>query len=142
MWSVTALAIARSRGKLDIGGETTRAEGATEALLRAVAISTQHYEHKRDDNTVKTNHGEILSFVPDRRDEALRLLTSLENTDLMTSAFGYAALARLRHRAGEGRQAWIAPALVALNRAPAALASSRCERMAKNKEICSWKPAT
>ncbi len=137
-FAVSALAIARSDGRYDLrgveaGGET----GTAEAMRHAVAIGKHFYDALKDDNAAKTNYGEILSHLSDRRTEAKRILGELEANDLVTSAYGYAALARMREEAGRGAPPWLAPALAALEHAPAAMAKTRCERMASYKGICS-----
>jgi hypothetical protein len=60
--------------------------------------------------------------VPSHHEEAVKILGELSDKDLLTSAEGYAALARLRAEKGD------APAREA--------AVKRCEAMTRNKNVC------
>jgi hypothetical protein len=135
---VAALAVARSDGAYDIRGLAMEGEeGASLAMNQAIAIAKHAYAKAKDDNTVKTNYAEILSHVPEHAAEAKRILAELEGADLVTSAQGYAALARLRQDAGLGSPAWLSHARAARERALMKLEKVRCERMASEKGVCS-----
>lgn len=136
-FGVAALAIARADGRLQLDGTEAAGEAAPAAALdRAALMSKLVYEKKKDDMTVRSNHAEVLSRIPEHRGAALAMLTELEGADLLATGHAYAALARLRSEAPAGTASWVAPAWVAMRHAPAALATARCERMAKNKEVC------
>ena len=133
---VAVLAVARSEGRYGFdGAEIADAERRLAELTRAARVSEELAARKKDDVNVRTNHAEVLSHLPERRGEALRTLTELEGADLVSSAYAYAALARLRVQAPRA-PAWVAPALVALEDAKAKVAVARCKRMAAKKEIC------
>ena len=70
----------------------------------------------------QTDLGEALSKVPAHQEEALKMLGELSEKDLLTSAEGYAALARLQAEKGD------APAREA--------AVKRCETMTKDPKVC------
>lgn len=134
---VAILAVTRSEGRYGFdGAEISEAERRMAEISRAVSLSEELSARKKDDVTVRTNHAEVLSHLPERRGEALRTLAELEGADLVSSAHAYAALARLRGQAPSTAPAWVAPALVALEDAKAKVAVARCKRMASNKEIC------
>jgi hypothetical protein len=66
--------------------------------------------------------GEALASVADHREEATRMLEYLAERDLMTSAHGWAALARLRRASG--------------NAAGADGALARCRTRTKIQSVC------
>jgi hypothetical protein len=127
-----AVAVARGDGALALDKEVDAgtlkgwagktAEERAANLQWAASTMTALDALKKDDAGVKTDLAEVLSHVEGRQDEAMKMLSELAEKDLMTSAEGYAALARLRDRAGDqnGRQA----------------AASKCEAMTKNAAIC------
>ena len=127
-----AVALARGEGALALEKEVDAstlakwagksAEDRAANLQWAVNTMSTLDGLKKDDAGVKTDLAEVLSHVEGRQDEAMKMLAELADKDLMTSAEGYAALARLRDRAGDqsGRQA----------------AASKCEAMTKNAAIC------
>ncbi len=134
---VAALAVARSGGAYDLRGLAMEGEeGTAMAMNQAIAIAKHVYANGKDDNTVKTNYAEILSHAPEHAAEAKRILAELEGADLVTSAHGYAALARLRKDAGLGSPAWLSHARAARERALVKLEKARCERMASAKGVC------
>lgn len=136
-YAVAALAVARSDGAYDLRGLAMEGEGgAALAMNQAIAIAKHTYANAKDDNTVKTNYAEVLSRVPEHAAEAKRILAELEGADLVTSAHGYAALARLRQDAGLGSPAFLSHPRAARERALAKLEKTRCERMASAKGIC------
>ncbi len=136
-FALAALGVARVDGRYDLRGVETKGErGPSEALATALSLAEHFHRAKKDDSVAKTNFAEVLSHFPNRRGEAKRLLSELEEKDMMTSAYGYAALARLRADAGVGAPPWLSPALTALERAPQEVAKARCARMASVKEIC------
>ena len=120
---ILALAAVRTDGGLTVGGlkgttfaeRTANLEWSIEALrgLNAKRLNNPSYQ---------TDLGEALSKVATHHDEALKILGELSDKDLLTSAEGYAALARLRAEKGD------APAREA--------ALKRCTAMTKNTRIC------
>jgi hypothetical protein len=121
---ILALAVVRSEGKLSVGG----LQGAT-AAQRAEAVAwsidaLRRLNAKRINNpSYQTDLGEALSKDPAHHDEALKVLGQLADKDLLTTAEGYAALARLRAAKGDA--------------AARAAAVKRCETMTKTPQICS-----
>jgi hypothetical protein len=134
---VTARAIARTNGRIGWGGKEASGEAAVaENLALAVRIVEERVKREPQNGTLRTDLGEVLSRVPARQAEARALLGDLERRRLVASAHGYAALVRLRDAAGADAPGWTGPVLAAMNKAPRALAMSRCLAMAKEKSIC------
>jgi hypothetical protein len=134
---VAALAVARTGGRYGWRGEEAPpGKGMAENLQTAIGIVRHFYEKRPDDAAVATSYAEVISHEPSKEQEALRILSGLEVQDVLASAHGYAALARLRRRSGSGAPGWIAPALEALEIAPGTVSSARCEKMAKGAGVC------
>jgi hypothetical protein len=133
-----ARAVVRSGGALPrvpaFAGETPGQRAAN--LDWAVRVQQTFVARNRKDAAARTALGEALAALPKHRRKALERLESLEKNDLMASAFGYAALARLRREVPKDRPAWLRHALRALDDAPAQLAEGRCRKMAKQPTIC------
>lgn len=136
---VMARAVVRTGGAIDAGH---RFPGASDEerktnLQWAVRVLHGFVNHKPADASAKTDYGEALARVPERQKEALRVLTTLAQKDLIGSAQGYAALAELRRDAGEGKLSFVAAPARTLAAARARLAEARCRRMAVDEEaIC------
>jgi hypothetical protein len=134
---LAVLAVARSEGRYALdGSEIADGERRSAEIARVVAMSDKLHASDKDDAAGKTNHAEVLSHAPDRRDEAFRTLSELESADLLSSAYAYAALAKLRSSPPRRAPGWVAPAWLAMQHAKAKVAHARCERMATKKEIC------
>lgn len=100
---VMALVIVRSGGKWLVGSElgakseadrTANVEWAVRVLRERVMHVLNHPERLAD-------LGEALASVAQYQDEGRRILEYLADRDLMTSAYGWAALARLRSTGGD-----------------------------------------
>ena len=116
---VFAVAVVRSNGTV-----SEKAGSWTPAANLAWAVqSLREIDAKRpNDPAVQADLGEALSKVPGKQDEAMKLLGTLAQKDLMGSPFAYAALAKLRTDKGDvaGAQA----------------AVKRCEEMTKSPGVC------
>ena len=130
---VLAVATVRSDGalaKIDkelpyemVGSWTGKKDGERGVNLEwSVQALRSMNAHKQNDPALQTELGEALSRVPHYQDEAATLLGELAAKDLIASPEGYAALARLRSKAGDktGSQA----------------ALQRCTAMAKSDSLC------
>ncbi len=129
---VLAVATVRAGGTLDFANEVpselhgTWTQTSREARQKNLAWSVSALRavslDKGDDPAVKTELGEALAQVDGGQAEALLLLGSLSDKDLLTSPEGYAALAELRGKAGDqdGRSAALA----------------RCKAMASDVALC------
>jgi hypothetical protein len=120
---ILALTTARADGALTIGGlNGTTAGGRAANLEWAIGTLRDLNAHRADNPSYQTDLGEALAKVPAHHDEALTILAGLSDKDLLTSAEGYAALARLEAEKGDAdaREA----------------AVKRCEAMTKNAKVC------
>jgi hypothetical protein len=120
---ILALAAVRSDGGLTVGtmkGKTA-AERASN-LEWSIDVLRSLSEKRGRNPSFETDLGEALAKVPAHHAEALKILGDLSDKDLLTSAEGYAALARLRAEAGDA--------------AAREAAVKRCETMTKTPAIC------
>jgi predicted pyridoxine 5'-phosphate oxidase superfamily flavin-nucleotide-binding protein len=120
---VLALATVRRDGRLDLGGMKGRTDGDRAANLAWSADVLGSLNEKRANNPAyQTDLGEALARLPARRADAAKLLGDLADRDLVTTAEGYAALARLRAEQGDD------PTRATL--------LERCAHMTKTPGIC------
>src|SRR5262249_20599719 len=94
---ILALAAVRSDGAVAAGGLWASTPAERAASVRWAIGTLRDLNAQRVNNpSYQTDLGEALSHVPAHHDEALALLSGLADKDLLTTAEGYAALARLR----------------------------------------------
>jgi hypothetical protein len=111
---------------------SVRAEGTAEHAYATLSWSVgvlRVLNHQHDNNpSYQTDLGEALAKHPRGREEALMILNHLADKDLLTSAEGYAALARMKAEGGDraGRDALV----------------KRCEAMTKTPVAVCAVPAT
>ena len=120
---IMALAATRADGGLTIGTMHGTSVAEREANLEWSVETLKKLNEKRANNpSIQTDMAEAMAKVPKYRDEALKILTQLSDKDLLTSAEGYAALARLKAASGDapGKE----------------LAVKRCETMSKTPSNC------
>jgi hypothetical protein len=127
-----AVAVARSDGALPVDKEVPNyAQGTwigkndkdrAQNLEWAVSTLKSIRELKKDDPAVETDLGEAMSKVESHQGEAREILERLAKKDLVATPEGYAALAKLRNKAGDAKGQ--------------KLAMQRCESMAKTAAIC------
>ena len=132
-----ALAAARSGGSLAVDREVpTRlagrwsgktAEDRSANLEWAVSALRHLNDHRKNDPGVQTDLGEALSKVESHGDEASKLLGGLAEKDLLASPEGYAALAKMREKAGDA--------------AGSEAALKKCEGMTKTASSCHFATA-
>ncbi len=79
---------------------------------------------------------EALERSPGGDREARRLLEPLERGDTMPTAFGYAALGRIKAAAPEKAPSWLGAPLVALDAGTRLVDVARCKAMIKSPSIC------
>ena len=133
---VAARAIARTGGRYGVSG-TLAPEGREMSNLHEAGRFVQQLLEKRaDDPGLRTDYAEVLAAIPEKQREAKRILVELERKDLMGSAFGYAALARLRSTPRKDLPSWLDAPLQTLDRAPREIDIARCERMALEDGVC------
>jgi hypothetical protein len=120
---ILALAAARTDGGITVGGLSGATFAERTANLEWSIDILRKLNAKRANNpSYRTDLGEALSKVPAHHDEALRVLGELSDKDLLTTAEGYAALARLRAEKGDA--------------AAREAAVKRCAAMTKRPQIC------
>lgn len=122
---VFALALARSNGTVSEKsvGVASPDEWTAKGNLEWSIAALREIDAKRpNDPAVQADLGEALSKVPHGQDEALKLLGTLAQKDLMGSPFAYAALAKIRTERGDT--------------AGAETAMKRCEEMSKQPGVC------
>jgi hypothetical protein len=120
---ILAVAAVRANGGLTVGGLAGNTPAERTATLEWAIGTLRDLNAQRINNpSYQTDLGEALSKVPAHQEEALKMLGELSEKDLLTSAEGYAALARLQAEKGD------APAREA--------AVKRCETMTKDPKVC------
>lgn len=120
---ILALASTRSEGGLTVGSmKGGTAPDRASNLLWSIDTLRKLSAKRAQNPAYQTDLGEALSHVPAHREEAMKILGELSDKDLLTSAEGYAALARLRSEKGDA------------NARMAAV--KRCEAMTKTPKIC------
>lgn len=136
---VFARAAARTGGDVALGFEgDTDGEGAASKRLDWAAATMRELAQKHpSDAGITTDLAEVHAQDPTKREEAKRALAELETADLVATAHGYAALARLRTAAHPGQPAFLSAARSALDQGRIAIDLARCERMTKDKASCS-----
>ena len=124
-----AISVARTDGAVTVAGPFYAASGAARAANLAWSIETLRKLNvaRPNDPALQAELGEALARTPSGQDEAFQILGGLAASDLMGSAHGYAALARLRSAKGDA--------------AGSADASERCRAMATAASICPAAPA-
>lgn len=139
---ILAMAIVRTDGLLTAGKEfsASNADERRANLEWAVATLRRLSAAKKNNPAAETDLGEALARLPETQSEALASLDKLARKDLVTSAHGYAALAKLRKAAGdaEGSDAAMKKyeALARKNR-PAAPAGKPSEKPAARPTVIS-----
>lgn len=121
---VMALATARADGAITVGSDWRGATPAQRAQNLEWAVTAMRAVNgaRAGDPGAQGDLGEVLAKVPRFHAEALALLAGLAQRDLLGSARGYAALARLRAAAGDkpGHDAAVA----------------KCQAMTQTPAIC------
>lgn len=100
---VAALAVVRTEGFLTAGKafHASTSDERRANLEWAIATLRRLNAAKANTPSLQTDLGEALSKLPESQSEALGLLDKLARKDLITSAHGWAALAKLRAAAGD-----------------------------------------
>ncbi len=100
---IVALAIVRTDGLLTAGKVFTAAtaDDRRANLEWAVATLRRLSTAKKNNPAAQTDLAEALARLPETQSEALAALDKLARKDLVTSAHGYATLAKLRKAAGD-----------------------------------------
>ncbi len=100
---IVAMAIVRTDGLLTAGKEFTAstADERRANLEWAVATLRRLSVEKKANPAAETDLAEGLARLPETQSEALAKLDKLARKDLVTSAHGYATLAKLRKAAGD-----------------------------------------
>jgi hypothetical protein len=100
---IVALAIVRTDGLLAAGKQFTAgtADERRANLEWAVATLRRLSAAKKNNPAAETDLAEGLARLPETQSEALASLDKLARKDLVTSAAGYATLAKLRKAAGD-----------------------------------------
>jgi len=120
---IIALSSVRAEGSISGGNFRSGTAADRSANLEWSVATLRTLNGLRANNpSYQTDLGEALSKVPVYHAEASKILEELASKDLLTSAEGYAALARLRAEAGNG--------------AGRDEAVKRCEAMTKNARVC------
>jgi hypothetical protein len=129
---ILAVALARTDGALPVDKEVPDyAQGTwigkndkdrATNLDWAVSTLRSVNDLKKDDPAAQTDLAEALSKVEKHQGEAREILERLAKKDLIATPEGYAALAKLRSKAGDAKGQKVA--------------MQRCEAMAKSASIC------
>jgi hypothetical protein len=120
---ILALASVRADGGISAGGMKGGTAADKASNLEWSIDTLRSLSAKRSNNpTFQTDLGEALAKVPAHHEEALKVLGGLADKDLLTSAEGYAALARMRAEKGDA--------------SARDEAVKRCAGMTKTPKIC------
>jgi len=100
---IVAMAIVRTDGLLTAGKEFQASTSDERRANLEWAVSTLRRLNatKVNNPAVQTDLAEALAKLPESQGEALATLDKLARKDLVTSAYGYATLAKLRKAAGD-----------------------------------------
>lgn len=129
---ILAVALARNDGALPVSKEVPSYAQSTwmgktdkdraENLEWSVGTLRSVNNLKKDDPAAQTDLAEAMSKVAKYQGEARDMLEKLAKKDLIATPEGYAALAKLRSKAGDAKGEKVAMA--------------RCEAMAKTASVC------
>lgn len=134
---VFAVAQVRHGGALDVPGFDNDSEpGKLETLQWAVQTLTTLHLRSPKDAAIETELGEAYAVIPAFHDEGLRVLQRLAEADRLTSARGYAALARLLRNEAVDQATFLRAPLRALNEARAQRAEKKCAQMSRGAGYC------
>lgn len=145
---VWARAVVRSDGELAMPPEWTRPAATAPAsregtpserdknLAEAILLFEQVLEKKKDDPIAQTDLAEAKARLAAERKSAMASLEALEKKGVMASAWGYAALAKLRAESPAGAPGWINASRRASDAGERLVSLERCDAMAKRKELC------
>ncbi len=131
---VAAQAIVRTRGDVDVVRDQRRPLAPADNLRWAL-YTLRALQARRPDATIATDLAEALAAAGER-EAAWQALTDLEQKDLMATAQGYAALARLRRETGDGARSWLRYPLQAAHEPVARVEDARCRTMARTAAVC------
>jgi TPR repeat protein len=100
---IVAMSIVRTDGLLNAGKQFTASTSDERRanLEWAVATLRRLSAAKKNNPAAQTDLGEALATLPETQSEALASLDKLARKDLVTSANGYATLAKLRKASGD-----------------------------------------
>ena len=136
---LSALSVARSRGELSLLHSKLTAEADSPLARMNEALTLLEKRAKRA-NAEFEDQGwlaEALAPIPGRGFEAKDKLVEMEANGVMRSAWGFAALSRLRRAPDTKAPPAVIGPLLALEAARAQLSDSRCARMSlAAKRVC------
>ena len=125
---ILALAVSRANGNVSVAAFQGKTARDREQNLAWSVATLSALNAKRPNNpALQTDLGEAMSKVASHKAEATKVLSNLADRDLLATAEGYAALAKLRSESGDatGRDAAI----------------RRCESMTKTSKVCKLPPS-
>jgi len=121
--AIVAKAIVRTNGAVAIAGKTVNNRKARmKRVQRAILTLRTRWKHAPSHPGKMTDLAEARSYVAAQRSVARRTLEALATKNLITTAFGYRALAKLRALEGDAKGR--------------AAALKRCRTMAQRKQVC------
>lgn len=133
---VAARAIVRSNGDVRLPGIPGVATATGDDDMKWATLVLRGIAARSTDPQSLADLGEALERSPSSHREARRLLEPLERGDTMTSAFGYAALGRIKAKAPERTPSWLGAPLVALDAGTRLVDVARCKAMIKSPSMC------
>lgn len=137
---VAARAIVRSNGDVRLPGLPGVASPSGDDDMKWATLVLRGVAARSTDPQSLADLGEALERSPATHREARRLLEPLERGDTMTSAFGYAALGRIKATAPAEIPSWLAAPLVALDAGTRLVDVARCKAMIKSPSVCGEGP--
>ena len=118
---ILSLAVTRSNGAVNVAGFSSKTDADKAKNLEWAVTTLRALNAKRPNNpSLQSDLGEAMSRVDKDKDEAQKLLGGLADKDLLATAEGYAALAKLRASDKTASEAFL----------------KRCQAMTKSQKVC------
>lgn len=137
---ILARATVRTNGDAYPQSDGSLGAHRSQAFEWAASILRHNLALQKDSPVAQTDYAEALSRVGTGHAEAKRILEIAEARDVVSSAHGYAALARLRASADSDAPSYLRAPLRALTDGKRKIDLLRCSEMTKLSDVCTVSP--